>query len=112
MATQIHFKPTTGRSPESDASTPQLTTPISVISILILSYHLRLGLPNDLFPSGFPTTILYAFFVSSMRATCTVHLILLDLITLVVALGYGLYDRDSRVRFQVGVGNFPLHHRV
>jgi hypothetical protein len=30
-----------------------------------LPTHLRLGLPSDLFPSGFPTNILYAFFVSS-----------------------------------------------
>jgi hypothetical protein len=28
--------------------------------ILILSTHLRLGLPSRLFPSGFPTNILYA----------------------------------------------------
>jgi hypothetical protein len=26
--------------------------------------HLRLGLPSGLFPSGFPTNILYAFLVS------------------------------------------------
>jgi hypothetical protein len=28
------------------------------------------------------------------------------------ALGYGLDDRGSRVRFQAGAGNFSLHHRV
>jgi hypothetical protein len=28
------------------------------------------------------------------------------------ALGYGLGDRGSRVRFPAGVGNFSLHHRV
>jgi hypothetical protein len=28
------------------------------------------------------------------------------------ALGYGLDDRDSRVRFPTGAGNFSLHHRV
>jgi hypothetical protein len=29
-----------------------------------------------------------------------------------IALGYGLDDRGSRVRFPAGDGNFPLHHRV
>jgi hypothetical protein len=29
-----------------------------------------------------------------------------------IALGYGLYDRGSRVRFLAGTGNFSLHHRV
>ena len=36
--------------------------PTSWRSILILSSHLRLGLPNGLFPSGFPT-----------RTLCTPH---------------------------------------
>jgi hypothetical protein len=29
-----------------------------------------------------------------------------------IALGYGLNDRDSRVRFPAGAGNFSLHHRL
>jgi hypothetical protein len=29
-----------------------------------------------------------------------------------IALGYGLDDRGSRVRFPVGDGNFSLHHHV
>jgi hypothetical protein len=29
-----------------------------------------------------------------------------------IALGYGLDDRGSRVRFPMGAGNFFLHHRV
>jgi hypothetical protein len=29
-----------------------------------------------------------------------------------VALGYGLDDRSSTVRFPAGAGNFSLHHRV
>jgi hypothetical protein len=29
-----------------------------------------------------------------------------------IALGYGLDDRGSMVRFPAGAGNFSLHHRV
>jgi hypothetical protein len=29
-----------------------------------------------------------------------------------IALGYGLDDRGSRVRFAAGAGNFYLHHRI
>jgi hypothetical protein len=29
-----------------------------------------------------------------------------------IALGYGLDDRGSRVRFPAGYGNFSLHQRV
>jgi hypothetical protein len=35
--------------------------PTSWRSILILSTHLRLGLPNGLFPSGLPTKTLYTY---------------------------------------------------
>ena len=46
----------------------------------ILSSHLRLGLPSDLFTSGSPTKTLFTPLLY-IRATCPAHLILLDLIT-------------------------------
>ena len=55
--------------------------PTSWRSILILSSHLRLGLPSVLFPSGFPIRTLYTPLPSPIRATCPAHLILLDFTT-------------------------------
>ena len=55
--------------------------PTSWRSVLILSTHLRLGLPSNLLPSGFLTKTLYTALSSPKRASCPAHLILLDFIT-------------------------------
>jgi hypothetical protein len=51
--------PSTAPYPEPDRSSSYDSTTLR--SILVLSTHLRLGLPRGLSPSGFPTNILYTF---------------------------------------------------
>jgi hypothetical protein len=43
-----------------------------------ITSHLRPRLPSGLFPSWFPTKILYALLISPMRTTCPAHLILVN----------------------------------
>ena len=71
--------------------------PTSWRSILILSTHLRLGLPNGLLPSGFPSKTLYTPLFSPIRATCPAHLILLYFITRTI-LGEGYKSFSSSLR--------------
>ena len=49
-------------------------------AMLILSTHLRLGLPSGLFSPDLPTKTLYGPLHSYIHATCPTHLILLDFI--------------------------------
>jgi hypothetical protein len=76
--------PSTGPYPEPDRLSPYHPILYLLRSISILSTHLRLGPPSGLFPSVFPTNILYAFLFSSIRATRPAHLILRDLIILII----------------------------
>jgi hypothetical protein len=51
-------------------------------NILVLFFHLCLGLPGGLFPPGFPTKMLW-FCHPPMRSTCLAHLIIVDVTSLV-----------------------------
>ena len=72
---KVHYRTHKRPPPVPILSQPH---PTSSRSILILSSHLRLGLPNGLFPSGFPTKTLCTPLPSSIRATCPAHLNLID----------------------------------
>ena len=76
---KVHYR--THKCPPPVSILSQLDPVHTPTSILILSSHLRLGLPYGLFPSGFPTKIFYTSLISPIHATCPAHLILLYLIT-------------------------------
>jgi len=63
----------------------------------MLTSRLCLGLPNDLFPSAFPTKIFHTFLISNMRATLPAHLIL-NLVTLIIFGGKVYKLRSSSLR--------------
>ena len=73
--------PATCPYPEPARSSPYSPTSHFLKIILILSFHLCLGLPSGLFPSGFHKKTLYTPLPTPIRATCPAHLILLDFIT-------------------------------
>jgi hypothetical protein len=53
---------------------------ISLISILIMSSHLRLSLPKGLLPLDLPVKIYKALLLSSILATWPAHVNILDLL--------------------------------
>jgi len=106
--------PATCPYPEPDQSSPWSHSTLRIY-ILILSSYINLGLPNVLFPIGFPTRTLYAPLLSLIHATCPAHLILLDLITGIIfgeqyrSLSYPLCKfLHSRVTSSLLGPNIPL----
>jgi hypothetical protein len=75
--------------------------PISLRPILILSSHLSLGFPNQ-------TKMLYAI-ISPMRATCSSHLILFELLNLTIS---EKYIRVSLVKKWQDVSNASVHYSM
>jgi hypothetical protein len=69
--------------PSSEPNPVHTPHSMSLRSISTLSFHLFLGLPNYMFPSGLPTKRLCAFHFSPTSATCLTNLILIDLIVLI-----------------------------
>jgi hypothetical protein len=65
-------------------SEPEECVSFSIGPMLIFSVHLSLCFLSSLFPSGFTIKIFYAILISHRHATCPVHLIILDLMTLIV----------------------------
>jgi hypothetical protein len=73
--------PTTSPYPEPTPSSPHDPLQLPEVPSYLLTSHLRLGLSNCLFPSGFLTNTLYTPLSSPIRTTCPTHHILLNLTT-------------------------------
>jgi len=73
-------EPATGSYPEPHISSPNFPPYFPKIYSNIIFQ----GFPGDLFPSDFPTKILYSFIIFPMRATCPTHLILPAFVTLII----------------------------
>ena len=62
----------------------QASWDMTIRSVLILSSHLRVGLPSGLFPSGLRTKTLLAPLMFPIRAICPANLILRDFIARII----------------------------
>jgi hypothetical protein len=73
-------EPSAGPYPDLDQFSPYYLSKINNNII----HSPRLHRPSDLFPSGFPSNILYAFIFAPIRATYRAHLILLGIRILII----------------------------
>jgi hypothetical protein len=96
----------------SQISTARTTPYYLLSSILILSTHLRLGLPSGLFPSDFPTNIPYWLLLYPVRAACPVHLIILNLTLIIVGEVYKLWRTSLCSFLKPSVTSCTSHHDV
>ena len=69
--------------------------PYSLGHILIISFHLLVGLPSGPFYSGFPPETVYDFLLSGMFATWPVPLIHLDLITPITWVAFSNHETSD-----------------
>jgi hypothetical protein len=74
-------EPSTDFYPEPNQS--NASHPFSLKSSSVWSTDLHHGLPSGLFSSRFPINILFAY-LFPIHATCTAHLIFIDLIILII----------------------------
>jgi hypothetical protein len=92
-----------GPYPETDQSSPH--HPILYLkSILILSTHLRLGLPSGLFPSGFPANIPYAFLLPPfvLHVLPIIQQLRLTVFTFVFRISCMLSSNEEKARKVIG----------
>jgi hypothetical protein len=77
---------------------------VTFCNMLLLFYDELLSAPR-------PTPIMGDHPFSAVR-DCLFNIFAASHSSVGIALGYGVDDRGSRVRFPTGAGNFSLHHRV
>jgi hypothetical protein len=91
--------------PVPDESSPASHL-LSLRSILILSLQLSSCLQHWLLPSGFPTKIVHASVLQSMRSTRSAHLILHNTTTLIIFGEMALYPRRLSSLWNSSFRNF------
>jgi hypothetical protein len=86
------------------------TSPNPIVLRSILIFFTHRGLPNYLFPSGFPSKTVCAFIFSRTRATCLSHHIL-DLIILIISGEAYKFWNSLIMQFSLSLHFIPLGHK-